>query len=138
MNIKLSDIEWAVEFMSFGYGDHEAYLDTQSGAIHYVADAVEEQVPEDLYENSKFLALPSKRDLGFGKKVAIRFVTENLPEHLDKAYEIFSRKGAYARFKELLGSSNKLDAWYSYEEDCLKQAIIEWCNTNNVNFNSGA
>ena len=51
MNVNLSDIEWAVEFASMGYGDHEAYLDTETGAIYYVGDAVEEPVPDDLFEH---------------------------------------------------------------------------------------
>ncbi|WP_016957707.1 UPF0158 family protein [Catenovulum agarivorans] len=138
MNVKLTDIEWAVEFASAGFGDNEAYLDTQTGAIYYVGDAVEEPIPDDLFEDSKYLALPNKQDLGLGKKLAINFVAETLPDHLDKAYEIFSRKGAYARFKEFLSSVDKLDLWYSYEEQSLNQAIKDWCNINNVKIDSGA
>lgn len=137
MNVNLSDIEWAVEFASTGYGDYEAYLDTETGAIYYVGDAVEEPIPDDLFEHSKYLAIPSKFDLGLGKKLAISFVAETLPDHLDKTYEIFSRKGAYARFKALLSALNKLDSWYSYEEQSLKKAIKDWCNINSIKVNSG-
>lgn len=136
MNVNLSDIEWAVEFASMGYGDHEAYLDTETGAIYYVGDAVEEPVPDDLFEHSKYLVLPNKRDLGLGKRLAISFVAETLPEHLDDVYEIFSRKGAYARFKALLHSLDKMDAWYAYEEQSLNKAIKDWCNLNSVKYNS--
>lgn len=136
MTAKISDIEWAVEFASSGYGDHEAYVDIQSGAIFYVGDAVEEDVPDDLFENSRYIAIPDKRDLGLGKNLAIRFISDHLPNKLDSTYDIFSRRGAYSRFKELLTSVNKLDAWYAYEELALKKAIIEWCNEYSVKFSN--
>lgn len=136
MTAKISDIEWAVEFASAGFGDHEAYIDKQSGAIFYVGDAVEEDIPDELFDNSRYIAVPDKRDLGLGKRLAIRFISEHLPTKLDKTYDIFSRSGAYGRFKELLTSANKLDDWYSYEELALKKAIIEWCNEYSVKFSS--
>ena len=136
MKVKLTDIEWAVEFASSGFGDGEAYIDTQTGAIYYVGDAVEEPIPDDLFENSKYLALPSKQDLGLGKRLAIAFVAETLPDYLDKAYEIFSRKGAYAKFKALLSSVDKLELWYEYEAQSLNQAIKDWCNSNSIKITS--
>ena len=33
---------------------------------------------------------------------------------------------------------NKLDAWCSYEEQSLKNAIIEWCNEYSVKFSDGS
>ncbi|SBS29301.1 hypothetical protein MAQ5080_01352 [Marinomonas aquimarina] len=134
MTATFSDIESAVEFVSSGDGMSEAYVDIQTGAIFYVDDVVEEEVPEDLYENSRYISLPGKYDLGLDKNTAIQFVAENLPAQLELAYEIFSKKGAYRRFKDFLNASDKLEAWYSYEERALRDAIIEWCQENNVPF----
>ncbi len=135
--MKLDDIEWAVEFASLGYGDHEAFIDTETGRIYYIGDAVDEEAPEDIYETEKYLQVPDKRDLGLGKNLAIKFAAEKIPDRLDDVYEIFGRKGAYARFKELLSSLEQLEAWYSYEEIALKEAIIDWCRAHRIKFHSG-
>ncbi|WP_409419572.1 UPF0158 family protein [Marinomonas sp. RS-M-Aa-14] len=136
MTVKLDDIEWAIEFASSGCGDSEAYLDTESGAIYYIGDAVEEPIPDDLYDSDKYLQIPDKRELDLGKHLVIRFTSEKIPEHLDTVYDMFRKQGAYSRLKDLLGSLELLDAWYTYEELALKQATIDWCKANNINFSS--
>lgn len=136
-HVELSDIESAVEFVSIAYGDGEAYLDTQTGAIYYVGGDTEESIPDDLFENNRYLSIPDKYNLGLGKKLTIRFVAEFLPDHLDETYDIFSCKGAYARFKALLNSLEKLDSWHSYEEQSLHQAIKIWCAVNDVEVDGG-
>ena len=46
-----------------------------------------------------------KNDLDLGSRLALRFADQHLPEKAaDKVYDIFRRKGAYARFKDLLES----------------------------------
>lgn len=137
MPAKLSDIEWAVEFASSGLGDHEAYINLDSGDIYYVGDAVEEPAPDDLYDSDRYILFPSKRDLDLGKRLALSFVAESLPNKLDTAYEIFSRKGAYAKFKVLLESSGQVENWYAYEQSELRKAIVIWCEENGVTLSSG-
>ncbi|MEP1385721.1 MAG: UPF0158 family protein [Paraglaciecola sp.] len=136
MAAKLDDIEWAIEFSSSGLGDHEAYINLDTGKIYYVGDAVEEPIPDDLYESDRYLMLPSKQDLGLSKRLALSFIAELLPEKLELGYDIFSRRGAYAKFKSLLESKGKLEDWYTYEEAALKRATIQWCKDNNVKINS--
>ncbi|RUM56499.1 MAG: hypothetical protein DSY85_02680, partial [Marinomonas sp.] len=41
---------------------------------------------------------------------------------------------AYRRFKDLLNTADKLEAWYSYEALVLREAIIEWGQENNLRF----
>lgn len=134
MTATLSDIESAVEFVTSGEVMSEVYVDRCTGAIYYIDDALEESPPEDLYENAQYIAVPNKQGLGLDKSIAIQFVAENLPEQLDLAYEIFSKKGAYRRFKDLLNTADKLEAWYSYEALVLREAIIEWGQENNLRF----
>ncbi|WP_289029536.1 UPF0158 family protein [uncultured Paraglaciecola sp.] len=137
MPAKLDDIEWAIEFSSAGLGDHEAYISLDTGEIYYVGDTVEEPIPDDLYECDRYLKLPSKQDLGLSKRLALSFIAESIPEELEFGYDIFSRRGAYAKFKSLLESKGKLEDWYTYEETALKQATIQWCKNNDVKINSG-
>jgi hypothetical protein len=137
MPATLDDIELAVEFASSGLSDYEAYINLDSGNIYYVGDAVEEPVPDDLYDSDRYILFPSKRDLDLGKRLALSFVAKSLPNKLDTAYEIFSRRGAYAKFKALLESSGQIENWYAYEQSELRKAIIIWCEENDVKFNNG-
>jgi hypothetical protein len=137
MPATLDDIEWAIEFASSGFGDHEAYINIDTGEIYYVGDAVEEPIPDDLYESDRYIIFPSKRDLDLGKRLALRFVAESIPHKLDAAYKIFSRSGAYSRFKMLLESTSKLENWYAYENEALKEAAVQWCKDNGIEFDSG-
>lgn len=136
MIAKIDDIELSIQFSASGFGDSEAYIDTETGAIYYIGDGIDEVVPDDLYENDKYLQLPDKRELGLGKRVAIDFTAEKLPGHLDDVYEIFRRRGAYSKFKGLLDSLGQLDAWHAYEEQVVRNAVIEWCDENNINIES--
>jgi hypothetical protein len=45
---------------------------------------------------------------------------------------IFKRKGAYARFKDLLQQKNALDRWYDFETKATEKALREWCDVNDV------
>ncbi|NLQ18601.1 hypothetical protein HGG82_13390 [Marinomonas sp. M1K-6] len=137
MTVTLDDIELAIEFASSGCGDCEAYLDTQSGTIYYIADAVEEPIPDDLHDSDQYLQIPEKREFDLGRSLAIRFTSEKIPEHLDTVYEMFRRQGAYSRLKDFLDSLGLLDAWHAYESLALREATIDWCKANNIQFSSG-
>ena len=136
MKVNIDDIQMGVEFVSSGYGDDEAYLDIKSGEIYFVGDAVDEIPPSDLYENDKYVHLPSKADLDLGKRLAINFIATALPDKLDETYSIFSHKGAYSKFKFMLESAENLESWYAYEDAESKKAILGWCNSIGINIHS--
>lgn len=74
MTIKLSDLELAFDFVSFGGEyEHSAYLDKDSGNIFYDSDASEDVLPEDLFTNDKYIEIPHKKEFGLGKPLAIEF-----------------------------------------------------------------
>ena len=60
------------------------------------------------------------------------FVTEYCPELLGKVNNIFSRKGAYSRYKELLESKGLLDKWHNYENQRTKDELRQWCTDNGI------
>ena len=133
MAIDYSELELAFDFVSSGYEfDHSAYLDKESGKIYYDSDASEDELPEDLLENEKYLSIPSKKDFGLGKPLAIEYAQINLPEELNLVYSIFRSRGAYSNFKALLENKNQLEQWYTFEKEALKKAILEWCAENGI------
>ena len=137
MQVRIDDIEMAIEFVSSSMSDSEAYIDVHTGKIHYVGDLVDEPVPTDIFENKKYICLPSKVDLDLGKSVALDFVRNNIPEKIDVTYDIFSRKGAYSKFKNLLASLDQLDNWYEYEQDAFRRAALDWCRENRIDVSIG-
>ena len=132
--IKFSDIKDAFDFVSFGQPmEHEAYLCLETGEIFWHSEVGdnEEELPEDI-DDDKYIAIPHKNDLDLGKRLVLSFAKEYLPESMDKVYEIFSRHGAYARFKDLLEYRDLLQQWYEYEEKASDQALHEWCGLNGI------
>jgi Uncharacterised protein family (UPF0158) len=133
MTINYSDIELAYDFVSFDiYEEHAAYLCKESGKIYYDSDLVEDELPADIYENEKYIAIPGKRDLDLGKPLVMDFVSEHLPADLEEVYTFFRSEGAYSRYKELLDIRGVLDNWYTYEQEAIKKALLSWCKANGI------
>ena len=132
--IKLSDIESAFEFVNFGeFRDNSAAVNRKTGEIYYLGDAICEDLPEDFdEEDDSLIWLPDKRDLDLGSRLVMDYTQENCPENLDEIQSIFSHRGAYRAFKELLEKKRLLEKWYSFEDERTKSALLEWCRTNNI------
>jgi hypothetical protein len=45
---------------------------------------------------------------------------------------IFQGRGAYARFKDLLGGRGMLDQWYDFEAKAVERALKMWCDLNSI------
>src|SRR6516165_11420789 len=114
MPVSFSDLQLAFEFVSSGgMGENEAYLDRQSGKIYWHSefDENDEELPDDI-DNEKYIAVPDKRGLDLGKPLVLDFALEFLPDDFDEVRRIFSKRGAYQKFKALLVCRNLLDRWY--------------------------
>ena len=130
--VKLSELVDAFEFVSFSdLYEHQAYICKRTGRIILVSEGVDLEedleVPDDP-ELADYLPVPHRRDLGLGRRIALSFVAEELPGSFDEATEIFSRKGAYSRFKQLLQTNGILDKWYAFEARATETALEEWCD----------
>jgi hypothetical protein len=135
MPVKLTDLLFSFEFVSSdpGYG-HEAFLCRQSGEIYWHSELGDnfEELPEDLEEGDKYVRIPHKHDLDLGKRLVFAFISERLPDEYDEVRRYFSKRGAYARFKDLLARKRALDEWYKFEENAQKKALREWCEENSI------
>ena len=134
MPVPLSELDLALDYSSFDslVGDHYVYLNRMTGQLYYDSDASEDEIPEDVDDSKKYLLIPTKQDLGLGKPLVLEFVSEYLPEHVNEVHAIFSRKGAYQRYKALLCTLEKLEDWYQYEAEKQKEALINWCEENDI------
>ena len=135
MHVDLSDIELAIEFVSSDYSfDNEAYINSETGEIYYSGDAVDEELPDDIYENDKYILIPTKQDLDLGKRVALDFAAEEIPDEFNNVHSMFSRRGAYSRFKSLLHSLECTDKWYAYENKAMRDSVTKWCKENSIQY----
>lgn len=134
MPISYSDLSDAFFFVGAGgFGENRAFLDTQSGKIYWQSEhgGLEEELPEDI-DDEKYLAIPDRRELGLGKPLVLEFARQILPDHYDDICRIFSRSGAYGRFKDFLERKRALDRWYEFSNAAEEAALREWCRENSI------
>jgi hypothetical protein len=131
--VKLADLEAALLFLDAG-GDTEAWLCRDTGAVICHSDEYDEfdPRPADIDNAARYVALPNKRDLDLGKPLVLEFARTQLPDCYEQVCEMFSHRGAYARFKDLLGRHDSLDAWYQWELEQTRQALRAWCADNGI------
>ena len=59
----------------------------------------------------------------------VRYLEEFLPVDV---LQFFRGRGAYARFKDLLGGRGMLDQWYDFEAKAVERALKTWCDLNSI------
>ena len=135
VSVKYDEILTAFEFVSFAAPlEHQAYVCSETGAIYWVSELSEEEeeVPDDLGESDRYIAIPHKNDLDLGSALALRFAAEELPTQYSRIEEFFRHRRAYARFKDLLAAEGCLDKWYAFEAEATERALRDWCKENNI------
>ncbi|AQV97516.1 hypothetical protein BJN34_27015 [Cupriavidus necator] len=133
--VKYDDFLTAFEFASSaGPMEGNAYVSLDTGRVYWISDFNDddEEVPEDIETSDRYLAIPDKTELGLGRRLALQFVAQELPECYDQVEGFFRRKGAYARFKDLAERKGILETWYSFEADSVERALRQWCAENGL------
>jgi phosphinothricin acetyltransferase len=95
-------------------------------------DDEEEELPQDLETSDRYIAVPHKNDLDLGRRLVTRFVRQAMPQQVAQVENIFSRRGAYARFKDLLDAKGQLENWYRFEATAQDEALRAWCAENDI------
>src|SRR6266852_3975537 len=138
MPASFQEILLAFEFVgSSGGGMHEAFLCRRTGKIYWRSefsdlDEMNDELPDDVEDDEKYTAIPDKRELGLGKPMVLDFAREFLPQDFDEVRYIFSKRGAYKKFRALLIRRNVLESWYDFESKATEQALREWCELNSI------
>jgi len=137
VSINATDLRAAFEFVSAGAPlEHSAYICLDTGKIYSqsISAGLEEEVdlPEDLETSDRYIAVPHKNDLGLGRRLALAFVDQELPDDHDTAAGFFRRRGAYGRFKQLLHARGMLQPWYEFEDRAMEKALLAWCEENGI------
>lgn len=91
-----------------------------------------DEIGESDADWEQMIEIPHKNDLDFGQNLVFEFIASTLPDEYNRVRDIFRRRGAYGRFKDLLDSKGLLEAWYRFENDREKEALLLWCEENQI------
>jgi hypothetical protein len=132
-----SEVLLGFEFVDGGNGLHDAFLCRRTGKIYWRSefsdlDDLEEELPDDIEDDEKYIPIPGKKELGLGKPLALDFAREFLPKQFDEVRYIFSKRGAYQKFRALLIRTKTLERWYEFESKATERALREWCEFNSI------
>ena len=138
--VQYEEILSAFEFVgSAAPMEHNAYISLDTGKIYWTSElaSVDEELPDDLDTSDRYLVVPHKTELDLGRKLAVRFAAQELPDLKERVMNIFRRKGAYGRFKQLLEDNGVLEKWYKFEAEATEKALREWCAENGIQIVTG-
>ncbi|MEH2520783.1 hypothetical protein V1279_006356 [Bradyrhizobium sp. AZCC 1610] len=141
VSVDWTELLHTFEFVSLGQPhEHEAVLCRKSGEFLWHTDLEEdiEAWPDDADDEKKYLSIPHKKELDLGKPLVFEFARQFLPDEFNEIRRIFDRRGAYARFKDLLQRKKALDRWYDFEAKATEAALREWCEVNGITIEHGA
>jgi hypothetical protein len=134
MPVSFDEILSAFDLVSANPDEHQAVLAIESGKIYWRSELsdLDDELPEDIDDEEKYLAIPDQRELDLGKPLVFDFARQVLPRDFDEVQQMFSRRGAYARFKDLLAQRRVLEQWYEFEQKATARALREWCELNSI------
>jgi hypothetical protein len=139
MPVSFKGLLEAYELGDIGSGGSqiECILCRQTGKIYWHSEfpnfeELKDELPDDIDDDEKYIAVPDKRGLDLGKPLVLDFALEFLPDDFDEVRRIFSKRGAYQKFKALLVCRNLLDRWYDLEAKATEQALRDWCEVNEI------
>jgi hypothetical protein len=139
MPVKFKDITAAFEFANTNgdMGEFRAFVCRRTGKIYYQTDFVDaeelnDELPDDIDDEEKYLALPDKRDLGLGKPLVLDFARKFLPDDVDDVRYFFGKRGAYPKFKALLARRGAIDRWHAFRDEATEQALRDWCTLHSI------
>jgi hypothetical protein len=132
-SVDFDDLQLALDFVSDQtLCEHQALVSRETGRIHWLSDGepVEEEMPADVDDPERYVAVPDKRELDLGHELAVRFGERHMPRAYDAIRDCFHRRGAYGRFKDLLSRHGCLEQWYEFEARETRKALEAWCEAN--------
>ena len=135
--MKYFDLELAFDTVSSGgdIGNNAAFISKSTGKIVYQSHDVcsDEDIDlESICEDEDYVQVPDKFELELGQRLVWEFVRREVPGLEPKVREIFSKRGAYSRYKDFLAYNDLLQKWYDFESQMTKEALIDWATRNGI------
>jgi len=139
MPASFKDIRDAFDFadMRGSFGETRAFLCLRTGKVYLHSEfpdfeELNDELPDDIEDDEKYLVIPDKRELGLGKPLVLDFARECLPDDFDEVRYIFDKRGAYRKFRALVVRRNALERWYEFEANATERALRDWCELHSI------
>jgi hypothetical protein len=110
--------------------EEEDKLPEDAESFGETGDDAPGNLPAEILDEDKYLPVPDKRELDLGSRLPFAFTRQFLPGDYEGVRRIFSKRGAYSRFKDLLADRKALDQWYQFEQKATEEALRDWCIDN--------
>jgi hypothetical protein len=136
VTVNAQELRSALDFVSTGAAfGASAYICGETGKIHWRSADLgleDDDLPEDIEDATRYMAVPSQHDLDLGRPLVMAFVADELPDDYDTVAGFFRGRGAYGRFKELLAARGMLAGWYEFENRATDDALRAWCAEHGI------
>lgn len=129
--ILYSDLEHAFLWASSASGFQvRAFICRSTGKAYFRGDDEQDELPENIEDDTKYAVVPGKNDLDLGRALVMRFTYRHAPQLEQTIQDLCRRKSAYSRFKDLLLTNDLLDSWHEYENQATQDALEAWASEN--------
>ncbi len=131
IEVDLWDLEIGYQAVNGSSEEISVYVSKVTGKVIWDSEEHSDKPAPDLDmdEDDDYVHLPDKYDLDLGKVLVMKFA-ETVPELYDEIRNIFSSRGAYRKFRDLLGRNDIVDKWLNFESEGEKRALLSWCDQN--------
>lgn len=140
MTVPIRELIELLDLVDSGYGETEAFVDRETGRIFVRSefDDGDQELPEDVYENPRYVPAPSKHDLDLGRQLVFDYASRHLDrDDEERVHGFFRHRGAYGRFKDFLERRGALQAWYDFEAKARERAVRDWCLAEDLEIDDG-
>ncbi len=138
--VDATELRQSFEFVSaVRSSEQNAWICLDTGKIYWRSAGLglsDVDIPEDIGESDRYLAIPSKYDLGLGVQLVMDFIARHLPDDYDTVSGFFRRRGAYGRLNALLDRRGMLTNWYEFEERATQGALHAWAAEHGIEPNA--
>ena len=127
--ISYDELHSAFDFVSAGAPyERNAYIAKATGEVIQAATGYDayKQIPSDVDDGERYWSVPHKQDLHLGSQLELKFVEEHIPDQFAAAEDFFHRRGAHAKFHDLVARAGKEALWRQYEQQATEQALRQW------------
>lgn len=121
--------EWVSSDGAAGIGA-QAFVCRDTGKVIWIGDGIDEAPPEDIEDSQRYLPVPDARGFDMGKHLVFRFIAEYLPSADDEVSDMFRRRGAYSRLRQLLDRKGLWNQWNAYQAAAIERELRQWCEDN--------
>jgi hypothetical protein len=123
-HIDLSELENAMIMVEGPDGTTRAWVARETGFVHMHDDYMDEApLPANVEDEGRYVPVPGIHELDLGKQLVLRFTREYLPGDEERVRDIFRKKGAYARFSNLLDQRGERDNWHRFRDEETATAL---------------